>query len=345
VVIKLSGINRALSTGLIITILITFVVLKTDILALLASAGLRQISGQTTALASPLDLRWLGFSYLAFRLLGALLDHRAGRLPAYTLGEFVTYALFFPAFTAGPIDRSQHFVGDLHKPDGWSPERLLEGAWRILSGSFKKFVLADSLALLSLSSQNAAQAQGAAWVWIMLYAYSLRIYFDFSGYTDIALGLGKLLGLNLPENFAAPYLKTDLTAFWNSWHITLAQWFRAYFFNPLTRALRTRKQLPVWLILLAAQLSTMLLIGLWHGVSWNFAAWGAWHGLGLFIHNRWADWRRGNPTARAVSPPAQRLAGFSGWLLTFNFVTLGWVWFAMPDLPSAWSIFQKLFGL
>jgi alginate O-acetyltransferase complex protein AlgI len=342
--IRLAGANRPLTVALVVAILALFVILKTERLSLLASAGLRQASGQSLELASPLDLRWLGFSYLAFRLLGALLDHRAGRLPAYTLGEFVTFALFFPAFTAGPIDRPQRFIGDLRNPAGRTPERLVAGAWRILSGCFKKFVLADSLALLALSGQNASQVQGAAWVWAMLYAYSLRIYFDFSGYTDIALGLGKLLGFDLPENFAAPYLKTNLSAFWNSWHITLAQWFRAYFFNPFTRLLRTRKETPVWLILLAGQLSTMLLIGLWHGVSWNFAAWGAWHGLGLFIHNRWADWRRSRPSTQPASPTGLRLAGFAGWFLTFNYATLGWVWFAMPDLTSALIVFQKLFG-
>jgi D-alanyl-lipoteichoic acid acyltransferase DltB (MBOAT superfamily) len=343
--LRLPGNNRFISVGMILLVLVAFLVLKTDGLARLASAGLRQISGQSPALASPLDLRWLGFSYLAFRLLHALFDYRAGRLPPYTLVEFVTYALFFPAFTAGPIDRLQHFVGELRKPAVWEPEQFLDGAWRILIGCFKKFALADSLALLALNGQNASQAQGTVWVWVMLYAYSLRIYFDFSGYTDIALGVGKALGLSLPENFAAPYLKRNLTAFWNSWHITLAQWFRAYFFNPLTRTLRSRQRLPVWVILLAAQLSTMLLIGLWHGVSWNFAAWGAWHGLGLFIHNRWTEWRRGHPQTQAASPAVQQLAGFAGWFLTFHFVALGWVWFALPDLPSAWNVYLKLFGL
>ncbi len=344
-VLRLPGNKRLISAAAILLLLVVFLVLKTDDLTRLASAGLRQINGQSPALASPLDLRWLGFSYLAFRLLHALLDYRAGRLPSYTLGEFVTYALFFPASTAGPIDRSQHFVDELRKPAAWEPERLLEGAWRILLGCFKKFAIADSLALLALSGQNASQAQGIAWMWVMLYAYSLRIFFDFSGYTDIALGLGKMLGLSLPENFTAPYLKTDLTAFWNSWHITLAQWFRAYLFNPLTRALRSRQRLPVWVILLLAQVSTMLLIGLWHGVSWNFAAWGAWHGMGLFIQNRWTEWRRVYPMAQTASPAAQRLAGFAGWFLTFHFVTLGWVWFALPDLPSAWNVLLKLLGV
>ena len=183
-------------------------------------------------------------------------------------------------------------------------------------------------------------------MWLLVYAYALRIYFDFSGYTDVALGLGKYLGINLPENFNQPYLKTNLTAFWNSWHITLAQWFRAYTFNPLTRYLRSRpNKLPVWLIILTGQVSTMLLIGLWHGITWNYAIWGLWHAAGLFIHNRWTEWRR----SRSAEPPPrnwlQRASGFAGWVITFNYVCLGWVWFALPDVKLSWQVILKLFGV
>ena len=132
--------------------------------------------------------------------------------------------------------------------------------------------------------------KGAGWMWLFLYAYSFRIYFDFSGYTDIAIGMGRLLGVRLPENFAAPYLKSNIALFWNSWHMTLTQWFRSYVFNPLTRGLRSASTPPpMWLIILVTQASTMVLIGLWHGITWSFAAWGMWHALGLFIHNRWVS--------------------------------------------------------
>jgi alginate O-acetyltransferase complex protein AlgI len=210
---------------------------------------------------------------------------------------------------------------------------------------FKKFALADSLALISLNPQNAAQVVSTAWLWVLLFGYSLRIYLDFSGYTDIAIGLGNLMGFRLPENFDRPYLKTNLTAFWNSWHMTLALWFRAYLFNPLTRALRMRpEKLPPWLIILVGQTITMALIGLWHGVTWNFLIWGLWHGAGLFIHNRWSDWMRPRSALIEARPALARILKFSGWMLTFLFVTLGWVWFALPDLPLAWQVFQKLAG-
>ncbi len=119
-------------------------------------------------------------------------------------------------------------------------EDLLQGGLRIATGCFKKFVLADALSLFALNEVNAPLLKSSGWAWLLLYAYSFRLLLDFSGYTDIAIGLGSVMGFSLPENFHRPYLKADLTSFWNSWHITLAQWFRAYVFNPLTRALRGR---------------------------------------------------------------------------------------------------------
>jgi alginate O-acetyltransferase complex protein AlgI len=213
-------------------------------------------------------------------------------------------------------------------------------------GIFKKFVLADSLALFALSTQNAPQVTNRFWAWVLLYAYSLRVYFDFAGYTDIALGLAKWMGIHLPENFTAPYLKANLTSFWNSWHITLAQWFRAYFFNPVTRGLRSRSQrLPVWMVILVGQTGTMLLIGLWHGITWNFALWGLWHAAGLFVHNRWSEWMRPRLPDLEGRPAIRRILSFIGWALTFHYVTLGWVWFALPDIHLSVGMFQKLFSL
>jgi D-alanyl-lipoteichoic acid acyltransferase DltB (MBOAT superfamily) len=355
--------KRFLTTASIIVILALFIFLKTPSLTQAASAWLRLGIGQSTELASALDISWLGFSYLAFRLLHVLRDAQQGRLPALSLGEFVTYALFFPTVLAGPIDRVQRFLPELRNPVHTPPDNdpahvtkkaaiplpdygnLAWGGQRILLGAFKKFVLADSLALVALNGQNAAQVDSGLWAWVLLYAYTLRIYFDFSGYTDIALGMGRLLGFKLPDNFDRPYIKANLTAFWNSWHITLAQWFRAYYFNPLTRYLRTRpEKLPSWLIILIGQFSTMLLIGLWHGITWNYAIWGVWHGLGLFIHNRWSEWTRPRLSNLEGRPGLKRTLQWSSWFLTFNYVALGWVWFALPDPGLAMQMFQRLAG-
>lgn len=325
---------------LFIGLLMIFIFLKFEPLTLQLSASLRTLSGQPTENASALDIRWLGFSYLAFRLLHVLRDRASGRLPAMNLQEFVTYALFFPAFTSGPIDRAERFLKDLRGKGAISAPEFVEGARRLLIGLFKKFALADTLALIALNDQNAAQINSPLWLWAVVYAYAWRLYFDFSGYTDMALGLARWLGVRLPENFERPYTKPNLTQFWNSWHITLAQWFRAYFFNPVTRALRSQPLAPAVIIFLG-QAGTMLLIALWHGITWNFAAWGAWHAVGLFIHNRWADYAKG----RYPKLLSSKAWGVAGTIFTFHFVALGWVWFALSDVSVAMIVLRKLFGL
>lgn len=328
----------------VVVLLALFVVLKTEPLGRAAAAALRAAGGQSADLALATDLRWLGFSYVAFRLIHALRDRALGRLPNVALREFVTYALFFPAFTAGPIDRVERFIKDDRAPFKLDAAAVLDGGSRIALGVLKKFVLADSLALVALNAANAAQTHTALWLWVLVYAYAWRLYLDFSGYTDIALGLGRLVGVRLPENFDRPYTRQNLTQFWNSWHITLSQWFRAYVFNPLTRALRARP-LPPAVIILLTQMIVMLLIGLWHGVTWNFVIWGVWHGLGLFIHNRWADYTKPRAAALDGRPRLKLAAHWLGVFVTFHFVALGWVWFALPTPGLALTVLRTLFGL
>ena len=288
-------------------------------------------------------ISWLGFSYVSFRLLHTIIDRKAGRLPSVTLAEYVNYVIFFPAFSAGPIDRLERFSRNLNEL--LAINRLDVGT-RLFVGLFKKFVIADGLAWFALSDVLVRNVHSTAWLWGFLYAYSLRIYFDFSGYTDIAIGLGKLLGMQLPENFDAPYLKSNLTQFWNSWHITLTQWFRSYFFNPLTRFMRSSKiSLPMWLLIFVTQLATMMLIGLWHGVTWGFLLWGAWHGIGLFIQNRWSDWMRPRVSTWNVTPRGEVVLKYLGIFFTFHYVTLGWLFFFLPDPRIAWNVMLKLFGV
>ncbi|MHC1781344.1 MAG: MBOAT family O-acyltransferase [Anaerolineaceae bacterium] len=337
----------AATTWALISLIITLlIVIKAPAMAAAAAGGLRIWTGQMASLATAGDLRWLGFSYVAFRLIHTLRDRQSGRLPAVNLREYITYVIFFPSFTAGPIDRIERFLKELRQPPTRDSGDLGEAARRLLLGMFSKFVLADTLALFALGGANAIQTRGAGWLWLMVYAYSLQVYFDFSGYTSIAIGLGRLMGFQLPENFNSPYLKPNLTQFWNNWHITLTMWFRAYFFNPLTRALRSGNHpAPAVLVMLLTQLSTMVLIGLWHGVSWNFAAWGAWHGLGLFLQNRYSEYMRLKVFTQPHSPAVLKLMNGLGALLTFHFVTLGWVWFALPDIGQSLIVFQRLFGL
>jgi alginate O-acetyltransferase complex protein AlgI len=326
---------------LLVLILTIFLFLKNEHLAQLSSVWLRKLTGQDPALARSFELIWLGYSYTAFRLLHILFDKRKDRLPDMDLAEFASYVIFFPAFIAGPIDRVQNFTKQMRASPVIDAARFIAGMERLTLGIFKKFVLADSLALISLNAINAEQINNTLWGWIILYAYSFRILLDFSGYTDIAIGIGIFTGIQLPENFNRPYLKSNLTEFWNNWHMTLTQWFRAYFFNPLTRALRSAKvEIPLPLIIATGQVSTMVIIGLWHGISWSFVSWGAWHGIGLFIHNRWSTFLKN----RQLNSNSAWLRAF-GTIFTFQYVALGWVWFVLPSPELGWQFFQLLFGV
>ncbi len=337
------------ATGGILLILALFVVLKTEPLAEEVSRRLRMWEGRPVRFASAAELSWLGFSYVAFRLIHTLRDRQTGRLPALSLRDYVNYAIFFPAFTAGPIDRAERFLADLQElPEmlGLDADRIVQGSMRIAVGIGKKFVIADALAYIALDSTKAEQVTTIGGMWVLLYAYTFQIYFDFSGYSDIAIGLGQLFGIKLPENFNRPYLTRNITLFWQSWHMTLSQWVRFYVFSPLSRYLLKREHKPSPTVLaLVGQTTTMLAIGLWHGVAWGFAAWGLWHGLGLFIHKVYSDKTRRHYMQLRDRPRLNRIIGIVGIALTFHFVALGWVWFALPDINTSWNVFASLLGI
>ncbi len=345
--------NRTSSNILIsVTILFIlglFIILKTDPLTTGLSRILRGQTGQDQTLAGAIDIQWLGFSYVAFRLIHTLRDRQNGLLPSVSLREYLTYVIFFPAYSAGPIDRVERFNSDyqgLVTFKGRDANHLTVALTRIGVGLFKKFVVADGLAYFSLNATNITQANSTMAVWFLLYSYAIRLYFDFSGYSDIAIGIGMLFGIQLPENFDQPYLKNNITTFWQSWHMTLSNWVRLYVYSPLSRNLLRRKNKPSnTVIILICTLMTMVVIGLWHGVTIPFALWGLWHGVGLFIHKLWSDRTRSWYRNLKQRPSHQRLWYGVGVVLTFHFVLLGWVWFAMPDIASALNVFGGLLGL
>jgi len=334
--------NRYL-TFAILQIVALFFIIKAEPLAEEAARRLRDLMGQPPELARAAELEWLGFSYVAFRLIHTMRDRQTGKLPALNLREYITYAIFFPAYTAGPIDRAERFLPDLRQLPGLDPTRLTQGGLRILIGIGKKFVIADSLAYFALDAAHADQANSAGALWFMLYAYAFRLYFDFSGYSDIAIGIGQLYGIKLPENFNQPYLKRNITTFWQSWHITLSNWVRFYVFSPLSRSLIRRKYSQARIVLIG-QTATMIIIGLWHGVTGHFVIWGIWHALGLYIHKLYSDRTRQFYVDLRDRPRLSRAIEIGGIVLTFHFVLLGWVWFALPDLTASWDVFTRLFG-
>ncbi len=356
------------------------------------SLWLRAETGRPLVFAQAVDIQWLGFSYVAFRLLHTLRDRQTGRLPALSLREYLTYLIFFPAYTAGPIDRAERFVKDYRAipQDGPSPlpsllaeaqqsinrllrrtpgpalenvtttapngtgwqsiaalnaPRTVEGMSRIVIGLTKKFIMADGLALFALDAARASQAQTTGGMWVLLYAYAFRIYLDFSGYSDIAIGLGRLFSINLPENFDRPYLKDNITQFWNSWHITLSTWARFYVFTPLSRVLMNRPNKPSpAMVVLIGQVATMVVIGLWHGISLNFVLWGLWHGIGLWVHKLFTDRSRTFYQGLNEKPGLRRAASWAGILITFHYVALGWVFFSLPDTALSLYVLKRLFG-
>ncbi len=374
-VVRWVGVGRAL-TALLWVLIGLFIVLKTEPLATAVSGWLRGWVGQDVALASPLDLGWLGFSYLAFRLIHTVHDRQIGRLPEMDLRQYITFIIFFPALTAGPIDRAERFIkhdvltapakpypflgaGLNHRNDISSPSpseavgrgggggevftHIADGLTRITIGVFKKFVIADTLALISLSATTAEQATSTAALWLMLYAYAVRLFFDFSGYTDIAIGIGLLFGVRLPENFKHPYFKNTITAFWQSWHITLSDWVRFYVYMPLSRFLLKRRWSPNGVVA-TVTFATMVIIGLWHGVTVPFFIWGVWHGAGLFVHKLWSDKTRKAHRQLQAHPRRAQLWRWVGVFMTFHFVVIGWIWFALTDFSQALTVFFRLFG-
>ncbi len=281
---------------------------------------------------------WIGVSYLIFRLIHVCLDARNKRLGDVTLPEMVVYALHPATLIAGPIDRAQHSASEQRCEPPAPRQYINDGLWRLLIGLFKKAALAN-LCYAFIAAHDMArqpdQPQGIAWLWLV--AYSFYLYFDFAAYSDMAIGMARLMGMRLPENFANPYMQPTIARFWQAWHITLSTWLRDYIFFPLSRGLLkrygSRFSMP---ILLVSHLATMLVCGLWHGLGGGFAVWGMWHGLGLFAYSQVPALRRrfGFPLIPAAL----------GAVVTYSFVALGWVFFA-ADLPTALRIFGRLFGV
>lgn len=290
------------------------------------------------------DVAWVGVSYLALRLIATLLDFRRGLLPsAISLEEFLIYSLFPPALLAGPIDIAQRFIPEWRADFGLDSAQIIKAGKRLASGMFKKFVLADTLALITLNAQMAGDVDGIAAAWLVAYSYALQLFFDFSGYSDMAIGLGMLAGVQLPENFNRPYLQRNLALFWRNWHMSLTTWFRTYCFSPLSRTL-IRRKLPISAYLLA-QVSTMSLIAFWHGITPNFFIWGLWHALGLYAHKQLSDRTRRWYLRVSQTAWKRHIIHLGGMLTTFHFVVIGWVFFALPTPALSLEYLGKMFGL
>jgi len=284
--------------------------------------------------------RWimpLGFSYLSFELLHVIIERRRGRIASVSFLDLLAYALFLPCRIAGPIRRFPEFTAAVAQAR-LSPENVYEGVLRILSGLAKKLVIADTLALTGAELGTVTSRTHA---WTVVLAYAFRIYFDFSAYSDLAIGFSRLLGITVPENFSYPYLAVNIREFWNRWHITLSHWVRDYIFVPTGRALFGTFLRP-WPAVIAtiSYLVTFLAVGAWHGVSGAFLVWGAYHAVLLSTHH---VIRTKMPASIADHPwYRSRVASAISAAVTFAFVTVGWVPF-MTNLETARHLLVLMF--
>lgn len=273
---------------------------------------------------SPIPLP-IGLSFFVFGAISYSVDVFRRTVSAEpSLINYSTYQSMFGHLVAGPIVRYQS-VAERLKSRTFDPAEFAEGLRRFMLGFSQKVLIADTLAPL-VQAGYSLSGPSASDVAITVVAYTLHLYFDFSGYSSMAIGLGLMVGLKFPENFDNPYLSTSLTEFWRRWHISLSRWLRDYLYIPLggNRAGRARSYFNLMV--------TMALGGLWHGASWTFMIWGIWHGLGLVVGRAW----------NAMRMPA--IPAIVGHVATLVFVMVGWTLFRADDWQTAATMFGGLAG-
>ena len=273
----------------------------------------------------------LGISFFTFQQISYLADLGRGRAPRYPLADYALWVTLFPHLIAGPIIRHNEIIDQFALPPlrPGLAERISRGFTLLVLGIGKKVLLADPLAALAdplFAAAATGHDLGLVQAWIAGVAFSLQIYFDFSGYSDMAMALALLMGLMLPVNFDAPYRARSIREFWRRWHITLSRFLRDYLYIPLGGNRLGARQRA------AATVATMLLGGLWHGAGWTFVAWGGLHGAALALNQAWS--------ARGFKMP-----GWLGWILTMLVVVAGFVLFRAADFDSAASIMAGMAGL
>ncbi len=276
----------------------------------------------------------VGISFFTFQAITYIVDIYKGKIQPASLIDFAVYLAFFPHLVAGPIVRAAEFIPQLRQAQPVERRQASRAAWLIGFGLFKKVVIASNVATAIVDPVFALPGQHSApEILLAIYGYAVQIYADFSGYTDMAIGIALLLGITFPQNFDRPYVAVSLQDFWRRWHMTLSRWLRDYLYIPLGGNRKGRWKTYRNLLL------TMTLGGLWHGASLTFIAWGLFHGLGLAAE-RWLGERR---EARGVAEPEHASAGrqWLGRLLTFHLVCVGWVLFRSDNFGTAITILTR----
>lgn len=269
----------------------------------------------------------IGISFFTFQKISYVLDvYRGSKEPLDKIVDYCLFVLLFPQLIAGPIVRYNDVAEEIKDRTETDEKRIL-GFFRFTVGLSKKVLIANLLGKeAELIFQTPYSELNSTQAWYGALAYTFQIYFDFSGYSDMAIGLGKMMGFNFPENFNSPYTSKSITEFWQRWHITLGSWMKDYLYIPLggNRVAKWRLYFNLWLV--------FLISGLWHGASWNFIIWGAYHGLFLVIERLY------------LKKYLDRIPAYLSILYTFFLTVLGWVIFKIDDWVKLREYFKVLFS-
>ena len=279
----------------------------------------------------PLDIILpVGISFYTFQSISYIVDVYKGRVaPTQTWLEYLFFLSFFPALVAGPIVRADYFIPQIRENRSATTQETYIGLWLIITGVIKKAIIADYIAQYNdLIFQTPTGYSGFESLMGVI-GYTMQIYCDFSGYSDMAIGIAMIMGFTLMKNFDFPYKSKNLTEFWRRWHISLSTWLRDYVYIPLggNRKGTFRTYLNNFL--------TMLIGGLWHGAAWKFVFWGAMHGAGLAVHKACRPWLDRLPDRYWIKALA--------WTLTMIYVSLLWVFFRADSWTDSWLIIQNIF--
>ncbi len=278
----------------------------------------------------------VGISFYTFQAMSYVIDIYRGSLkPTESFVDFALFKAFFPQLVAGPIERARNLLPQISKPRQIMLQDILTGLNLVLLGYFKKVAIADSLSPIVEKIFASPGTMSSGQLWTGVYAFTFQIYGDFSGYTDIARGIARILGFELILNFNAPYLSRNIAEFWRRWHISLSSWLRDYLYISMGGNRRGKARTYANLMV------TMFLGGLWHGAAWTFVIWGLLHGIYLACHHFIMKERKLDLSWPRTIP---------GWIVditkiffTFHLVALTWVFFRAPDLPSALTYLRGLF--
>jgi len=277
----------------------------------------------------------VGISFFTFQSLSYIIDvYRKRITPLDHWKDYLFYVSFFPQLVAGPIVRAIDFIPQIHKNPKVTKELFGEGLFLILCGLFKKAIISDyiSLNFVDRIFDNPMLYTGFENL-MGVYGYTLQIYCDFAGYSDMAIGIALLLGFRFNINFDAPYKSASITEFWRRWHISLSTWLKDYLYISLGGNRKGKARQYINLLI------TMLLGGLWHGASFRFILWGLWHGLNLAIHKMLMNLF---PRIKAMGKDMTKLHRFVCILITFHIVCFGWIFFRASSMESAWQILSQI---